>query len=201
MTKRLFDLVVSLFTIALFLPLILVVAAAIAIADGTPIFYRQVRVGKGGRPFRINKFRSMSAVPNVNGPLVTVRGDPRIYPLGRFLRKWKIDELPQLFNVLVGNMSFVGPRPEVEHYVAMYTPGQRRVLELVPGITDVATFKFRDEEEMLSKASDPERFYVEFCMPRKIELNLEYAKNAWLGSDVVVLLKTLKVILFPRRQY
>jgi lipopolysaccharide/colanic/teichoic acid biosynthesis glycosyltransferase len=200
MTKRLFDLLLSFFAIALFLPLLLVVAAAIVIADGTPIFYRQVRVGKGGRAFRINKFRSMSAVSSVNPPLVTVKGDPRIYPLGRFLRKWKIDELPQLFNVLVGNMSFVGPRPEVEHYVAMYTLEQRRVLELIPGITDVATFNFIDEEEMLSKAGDPERFYVEFCIPKKIELNLEYAKNAWLGSDIIVLLKTVGAVLFPRRQ-
>jgi lipopolysaccharide/colanic/teichoic acid biosynthesis glycosyltransferase len=166
-------------------------AVAVKLSDGGPVFYRQERVGEGGRLFAILKFRSMLVNAEKMGLSVTKDGDPRITKVGRFLRKTKLDELPQLWNVLQGDMSFVGPRPEVPCYVEKYTTGQKRVLELRPGITDLATLEFRNEEELLRTAADTEKFYLEYCVPRKIELNLAYAKTANVWEDVKIILRTL----------
>ena len=189
--KRLYDLGFSGMGLLCLSPVFLVLAVIVKVSDGGPVFYRQERVGVGGRRFRIWKFRSMVVDADRLGIAVTRDGDVRITRIGRFLRKTKLDELPQLWNVWVGDMSLVGPRPEVPRYVERYTPEQRVILELKPGITDLATLKFRNEEELLREAEDTERFYVEYCVPRKIELNLEYARGAGLWSDTVIILRTL----------
>lgn len=194
MAKRAFDLFFSVLGLLVLSPLLLLLALLVKLSDGGPVFYRQQRVGQGGRLFAILKFRSMVVNAEKMGLSVTKDGDPRITQIGRFLRKTKLDELPQLWNVLRGEMSFVGPRPEVPRYVAHYTAEQRRVLALKPGITDLATLEFRNEEELLRTAGDTEKFYLEYCVPRKIELNLAYARQANLWEDVKIILRTL----FPR---
>ena len=279
MAKRVFDLFFSVVGLLVLSPVLLVLAVLVKVSDGGPVLFRQQRVGKDGRPFYIVKFRSMVENADDLGLGVTRDGDPRITAMGRFLRKTKLDELPQLWNVLVGDMSFVGPRPEVPGYVARYTAEQRKVLALKPGITDLATLEFRKEEEMLKgemlkaemlkaergkaedggakgkaergkaergkaedggakgkaetlkaetlkaetlkaeirKAEDGgrrtedgargtaeyakyaeeetgdgvERFYLDYCVPRKIELNLAYASRANLGTDMLIILHTL----------
>lgn len=191
MFKRLFDVVLSALGLLVLAPLLGVVAVGVKLQDGGPVFFRQTRVGRFGREFRILKFRSMRVASDREGPAITARGDDRITALGRLLRRTKIDELPQLINVLKGEMSFVGPRPEVPKYVALYTEEQRRVLELRPGITDLASIEFRNEEELLAGADDAERFYVEHCVPTKIELNLRHARRAGMFGDLVIILKTL----------
>jgi lipopolysaccharide/colanic/teichoic acid biosynthesis glycosyltransferase len=172
-------------------PLFLVVAVMVKWGDGGPVFYRQERVGLGGARFRIWKFRTMVVDADRRGIAVTRDGDPRITRIGRVLRKTKLDELPQLWNVFLGEMSLVGPRPEVPRYVERYTEAQRAILQLKPGITDLATLRFRNEEELLRTAEDTETFYLEYCVPRKIELNLEYAAQAGLWQDTLIILKTL----------
>lgn len=189
--KRLLDVVGAACGLVLLSPLFAVIALAIWWYDGFPIFFRQERVGRGGRPFRMWKFRTMVAHAELLGRLLTVGRDPRITPLGHWLRKLKIDEFPQLINVLRGEMSLVGPRPEVEKYVLCYTPGQRRVLDLTPGITDPSSIRYRNESDLLAGANDPERTYVEILMPDKIRINLEYAERASAWSDLVVVLQTL----------
>jgi len=189
--KRSFDVVVAALGLVAVSPVLLLLAAAVKLADGGPVFFCQERVGQGGRLFRIWKFRTMVVNAERLGLGVTRDGDARVTPVGRWLRKSKLDELPQLWNVLVGEMSFVGPRPELPRYVARYTESQRAVLQLKPGITDLATLAFRDEEELLARAADVETCYVGFCLPRKIELNLEYARRASLGRDVQIILRTL----------
>ncbi len=141
------------------------------------------------------KLRSMRVGGAGGGALVTSAGDSRVTPIGRWLRLLKLDELPQFGNVLAGEMSLVGPRPEVARYVSLYSPAQRAVLELTPGLTDPASIAYRNEEEVLARADDPERYYVEVLMPRKIEMNLEYARNASVWTDVVVLLRTAAAVL------
>ncbi|HUX16126.1 MAG: sugar transferase [Phycisphaerae bacterium] len=190
--KRLFDIVLaSLGLLLVGLPM-LAIALVIRLTDRGPVFYRQERVGRGGRPFRIFKFRTMVVGADRMGAHITVGRDPRITRIGHLLRKTKIDELPQLLNVLGGTMSFVGPRPEVPKYVAMYDERQRRVLEARPGITDVASIKYRDEQEILAEAGDDwERVYVEQVMPDKLRLNLEYLQNRSLWTDLKVILKTV----------
>jgi len=194
MSKRLFDLFFSLGGLLVLSPLFLVLAVAVKISSRGPVLFRQQRIGQDGKPFYINKFRSMVANAEKLGLSVTSDGDPRITALGRFLRKTKLDELPQLWNVLVGDMSFVGPRPEVPRYVDRYTAEQKRVLSLKPGITDLATLEFRNEEELLGGAEDTERFYLEYCVPRKIELNLAYADKANVWEDARIILRTLRVL-------
>jgi lipopolysaccharide/colanic/teichoic acid biosynthesis glycosyltransferase len=266
MGKRLFDLVFSVIGLVVLSPLLLLVAMAVKLSSRGSVLFRQQRVGKDGRPFYIVKFRSMVVNAEKAGPSITPDGDPRITRIGRILRKTKMDELPQLWNVLAGEMSFVGPRPEVPVYVARYTAEQRRVLELKPGITDLATLEFRNEEEILREKAEMlkaeklksevrkeesaevepagggrrtdhgplvtgpeetedgrrwtengprttdhglgdkaesrktengdsgdgmERFYIEYCLPRKIELNLAYAKRASVWQDVLIILRTL----------
>lgn len=176
-------------------PFLLAIGLAVKCSDGGPIFFRQRRVGLNGQPFRIWKFRTMIANAEKTGSSVTKDGDARITRIGRTLRKLKLDELPQLINVVRGEMSLVGPRPEVPKYVDQYTAEQRKVLQLKPGITDLATLAFRHEEELLKSADDLEKFYVHFCVPKKIELNLRYAQQANLWQDTKIIFQTL----FPRR--
>lgn len=190
-SKRVFDLIFSVVGLVLFLPFGLVIALAIWVSDRGPVFFRQVRVGLGGRTFKILKFRTMVMNADKMGPSVTKDRDPRITSIGRLLRRTKLDEMPQLWNVLVGEMSFVGPRPEVPRYVERYTPEQRRLLELKPGITDLATLVFRDEETLLKSATNVEEFYVAHCIPRKFKLNIQYAKRANLLEDIFLILETL----------
>ena len=194
MPKRLFDILFSGCGLLLLGPAFLGLALLVKLADRGPILFRQRRVGQGGKLFWILKFRSMVVGAERLGLSVTRDGDPRITRIGRFLRKTKLDELPQLWNVWRGEMSFVGPRPEVPHYVGKYSEAQKRVLALKPGITDLATLAFRNEEELLRTAPDSERFYLDYCIPRKIELNLAYAKSANVWEDIKIILRTLGCI-------
>ena len=188
--KRAVDLVASLAGSLVLLPLMAVVAMVVK-RDGGPVFFRQQRVGRHGRPFGMWKFRTMVVNADKVGPLLTAAGDPRITPVGRWLRRTKLDELPQLFNVIVGDMSLVGPRPEVARYTARYTPEQRAVLDLMPGITDPGTLHYVDEQELLAEAADPERLYVERIMPDKIARNLAYAARATVFTDLAVIVRTV----------
>ena len=191
MLKRLFDIVFSVVGLVVLSPVLLVLAVVVKVSDGGAVLYRQARVGQFGKAFRIVKFRTMVVDAERVGLGITKDGDPRITRVGRFLRKTKLDELPQLWNVLRGEMSFVGPRPEVPQYVAKYTLEQRRVLELKPGITDLATLEFRNEEVLLRGAADTEEFYVRYCVPRKVELNLAYAARASVWEDTKIILRTV----------
>ena len=191
MAKRLFDIFFSALGLMVLSPLLILLGLWVKLADFGPVFYRQVRVGRGGEPFRIWKFRSMAVNADKLGLAVTSGNDPRITRVGRLLRNTKLDELPQLWNVLVGEMSFVGPRPEVPRYVERYTTEQREILKLKPGITDLATLEFRDEEDLLKVQDDVEKFYIEVCVPRKIELNLQYARQASVSGDIWIILQTL----------
>ena len=189
--KRLFDIVASAIGLLVLWPVFLVIAVLIKLEDGGPVFYRQERIGYKGKPFKIWKFRTMVVNADKLGKPLTAGRDPRITRVGYWLRKFKLDELPQLLNVLLGEMSLVGPRPEVPQYVALYAPEQKKVLDLIPGITDPASIMFANEAELLAEASDPEKFYIEHIMPTKIRLNMEYASHATLCSDILVILKTL----------
>ena len=189
--KRALDVVASLAGSLVLLPVFALIGAAIAL-DGGPVFFRQVRVGLGGREFRIWKFRTMIVNADRAGPLLTAAGDTRITPVGRWLRRTKLDELPQLFNVVIGEMSLVGPRPEVARYVAMYTPQQRAVLNLVPGITDPASLHYVDESALLADSADAEQLYVNVLMPDKIRRNLDYAQHATVLSDLRVIMQTIR---------
>lgn len=191
MAKRAFDLFFSVAGLLVLSPLLLLLAIAVKLSSRGPVLFRQHRIGKDGTPFSIVKFRSMVVDAEKLGLSVTRDGDARITAMGRFLRKHKLDELPQLWNVLVGDMSFVGPRPEVPRYVERYTAEQKRVLALKPGITDLATLEFRNEEELLRTAADTEKYYVEYCVPRKIELNLAYAGTANVWEDIKIIFRTL----------
>jgi lipopolysaccharide/colanic/teichoic acid biosynthesis glycosyltransferase len=193
--KRAFDFIFSTLGLVFLFPFFFIIALLIKIEDGGPVLFIQKRIGYRGRPFFMYKFRTMVVDADKKGNLLTVGGDPRITKSGRLLRKFKLDELPQLINVLKGEMSLVGPRPEVEKYVNLYTNEQREVLNLYPGITDPASIKYVDENEVLEKAEDPERVYIEKIMPEKIRLNLEYAKNATVITDFMVIIKTLFEII------
>src|SRR5262249_23330625 len=180
-------------------PLLLVVAILITANDGRPVLFLQERVGYQGKHFRILKFRTMLVSGEMGAVPLTVGRDPRITRVGAWLRKTNLDELPQLINVVLGQLSLVGPRPEVPRYVALYPPEQRRVLDLMPGITDLASIRYRDESELLGAATDAERTYIERIMPEKIRLNLEYAARATVWSDLVVILKTVGILFHPRK--
>jgi len=200
MSKRCFDIILSGGIILLLSPFLLLIGLLVKLGDFGPVFYCQERVGLHGRLFLIRKFRTMYVGADKDGPCVTKSADRRVTRLGVYLRKWKMDELPQLFNVFCGEMSLVGPRPEVARYVKMYTPDQRRVLGVRPGITDLASIEFRNEEDMLSKAADLEQFYINNCMPRKLELNMRYASDASIFSDCIIILKTVFAIFFRCRR-
>lgn len=193
--KRLFDILLSGLGLLIISPLLLIVAIWIKLDSPGPIFYRQVRVGRYNKDFRIFKFRSMR-IGSDKGSLVTIGGrDPRITRSGYFIRKFKIDELPQLINVLVGDMSLVGPRPEVRHYVNYWTKEQMHVLDVRPGITDPASIKFRNENELLAQAEDPEKYYIEVIMQEKIKLYLDYVKKNSLWYDIKLIFQTFWVII------
>ena len=198
MLKRLFDLVIAAFALTLLAPLLLAVALWIKLDSPGPVFFRQERVGKGGRLFRIHKLRTMRVNGLAQGPAITVHDDPRITRCGRLLRHYRIDELPQLIDVVLGRMSLVGPRPEVPRFVALYPPALReQVLSVRPGITDPAALEFADEAELLAQAGDAERTYVEDILPRKLQRQLEYVRRASLASDLAVIGRTLRM-LFAR---
>ncbi len=194
MLKRLFDLTASALGLLILLPLWGAIALAIRLDSPGPILHRAVRVGRNGRTFTLYKFRTMVADAAQHGPGITVSGDPRVTRVGHFLRRWKLDELPQLLNVLRGEMSLVGPRPEDPRYVALYTAEQREILRVRPGITSPASVRFRNEEALLS-TEDWERRYIEDIMPTKLALDLEYVRRANLLCDLTVLWETLLALL------
>ncbi len=193
--KRIFDIVMSGLGLICLSPLFLVLAVWIKCDSAGPVFYRQVRVGRGNKDFRLFKFRSMRPDSDKLG-LITVGGhDPRVTRSGYYIRKYKLDEFPQLINVFVGDMSLVGPRPEVRKYVDLYTPEQLRVLNVRPGITSLASIRYRNENEILAKAEDPDKAYVEQIMPDKIAIDLEYVENASLTNDIKLIFKTFGEII------
>ncbi|WP_377157447.1 sugar transferase [Roseateles sp. UC29_93] len=195
MAKRLFDILCAGVGLLLLSPLLLAVAVWVKLDSRGPVMFRQERVGRFGRSFRIHKFRTMRVDAPTLGPQITIGDDARITRSGRWLRASKVDELPQLWDVLRGAMSLVGPRPEVPRYVAMY-PAELRalVLSVRPGITDPASLSFRNESELLAQAEDPEREYVEVVMPMKLRLAADYVRNASLGGDIRLILATLGAI-------
>lgn len=196
--KRLFDIVASGLGLLALSPMFLIFAIWIKLDSKGPVFYRQVRVGKNNKDFKIYKFRSMR-VESDKGSLVTIGDhDPRITRSGYFIRKFKLDELPQLINVFLGDMSLVGPRPEVRHYVNYWTDEQMHVLDVSPGITDPASIKFRNENELMEKAKDPEQYYIHVIMQEKIKLYLEYVEHANFWYDITLIFKTFKVIITER---
>ena len=196
--KRLFDVIASGCGLLVLSPVFFVMAIWIKMDSEGPIFYRQVRVGRNNKDFRIFKFRSMRVGAD-KGSLVTIGcHDPRITRSGYFICKYKLDEFPQLINVFLGEMSLVGPRPEVRHYVNYWTEEQMHVLDVRPGITDPASIKFRNENELMEKAEDPEDYYINVIMQEKIKLYLEYVKNASLGYDIKLIFQTFKVIITER---
>ncbi|MGH8397655.1 MAG: sugar transferase [Gammaproteobacteria bacterium] len=193
-SKRCFDIIAAAIGIVLLSPLFVFVALLIKTSSPGPIFFKQERIGHQGGPFLIWKFRTMVKDAESLGGALTIGSDLRITWMGDWLRKTKFDELPQLFNVLTGEMSLVGPRPEVEHYVKLYTEEQRKVLDLTPGITDPASIHFKRESQLLGEATQPEHTYINSVMPEKIRLNLEYAKQANFWSDLGVILRTTVAI-------
>lgn len=196
--KRLFDIVASGLGLIVLSPLFLILAIWIKLDSKGPVFYRQVRVGYKNKDFRIFKFRSMRVGAD-KGSLVTIGGhDPRVTRSGYFIRKFKFDELPQLINVFLGDMSLVGPRPEVRHYVDYWTPEQMHVLDVRPGITDPASIKFRNENELMEKTEDPEKYYIEVIMQEKIKLYLEYVEKHSFFYDLGLIFKTFWVIVKER---
>ena len=199
MAKRAFDLLLAGLGLVLLSPLLLAIAIAVKLDSPGPVFYRQQRVGRHGVPFRIHKFRTMAHVERDAGPQLTVGADARITRVGAVLRRHKLDELAQLIDVLQGTMSLVGPRPEVPRYVALYPPELRtKVLSVRPGITCLASIEFRNESELLARAADPEREYVQVVLPRKLALAARYADTASLGLDVRILWRTLRLLLAAR---
>lgn len=193
--KRLFDIVAASCGLLLLSPVFLLLALWIKADSRGPVFYRQSRVGRRNRDFRLYKFRSMRVGADRAG-LITVGGrDPRVTPSGYYIRKYKLDELPQLLNVLRGDMSLVGPRPEVRRYVDLYTPEQMHVLDVRPGITDMASILYRNESELLAHAEDPDRYYVEVVMQDKLRINLEYVANRSFAYDLQLIFKTFRAIV------
>ena len=193
--KRCFDIFASFFGIIFFSPILIICAILVGCGSKGGVFFRQVRVGKNGKEFRIFKFRTMVVDAEAKGMQITVGEDKRITKVGKFLRKTKLDELPQLFNVLVGQMSFVGPRPEVPKYVDMYTKYQRNVLRIRPGITELASIVYRDENEVLAQSDNPEETYINEVMQKKLELNMEYMQKMGLFYDIKLIFKTFLAIL------
>jgi lipopolysaccharide/colanic/teichoic acid biosynthesis glycosyltransferase len=196
MAKRLFDLLLASLGLVLLAPVLLAVAAWVKVDTPGPVFFRQERVGRFGKPFRIHKFRTMAHRPLDVGREITVGADPRITRSGHWLRRTKVDELPQLIDVLAGDMSIVGPRPEVPRYVAHYPPSLRdKVLSVRPGITDFASLQFRRESELLARAADPEREYVEVVMPEKLRYAAQYVDQASLATDLRLIARTVMALV------
>ena len=191
---RCFDIIFSFLGLICLSPVFLIIYIAIITESKGGAIYSQQRIGKGGKPFSLYKFRSMRTDAD-KGSLITIGADSRITRSGRFLRKYKLDELPQLWNVLKGDMSLVGPRPEVERYVKLYTDEQRRVLNVRPGITDYASIQYSDENEILGRAADPEKEYIEHIMPDKINLNMRYINNHTAKEYFKIIFLTLAKIV------
>ena len=194
--KRTFDFLFSAFFLLILSPVFLLIALLIKLDSPGPVFYRAVRVGKKGEPFRLYKFRSMAAGAAVKGPGITHQGDPRVTWVGNWLRRFKLDELPQLINVLVGDMSLVGPRPEVKKFSDMYTNEEMAILSVRPGITDWASIWNPDEGSILAGSTDPDRDYLEKIRPEKIRLQLKYVREQSFWTDLKIIFLTLTTILF-----
>ena len=194
MLKRIFDITLSLFGLIILLPFMLIIAIFIKFDSKGSIFFKQIRVTKGGREFKILKYRTMRAGSDKYSQ-ITVGKDERITKIGSFLRKYKLDEIPQLINILIGDMSLVGPRPEVPKYVAFYTDEQKEILKVRAGITDYASIEFSDENDLLALEKDPEKAYIEKIMPKKIELNKKYLSEISILTDIKIILLTIKKIL------
>lgn len=189
--KRIFDFVCSTLGLIVLSPVLIVIAIKIKIDSDGPVFFKQIRVGKRNKKFEILKFRTMVVDAEKLGRQITVGNDSRITKIGAFLRKYKLDELPQLINVFKGDMSLVGPRPEVPRYVELYSEEQRKVLEVRPGITDLASIRYRDENDLLGEAEDPDELYINTIMPDKLALNLEYINKNNVFVDIYIILKTI----------
>ena len=189
--KRAFDIVSCTLAVLVLFPFGLIIALCIACGSRGGVFYRQMRVGKDNKDFKLLKFRTMRPNADQQGLLITVGADSRITRIGGFLRKYKIDELPQLLNIIKGDMSVVGPRPEVRRYVELYDERQRRVLTVRPGLTDYASLQYISESELLAESADPEKTYIEEIMPAKLELNLQYIEKQSLKEDLKLIFQTL----------
>ena len=194
MLKRIFDIILSLFGLIILLPFMLIIAILIKLDSKGPVFFKQIRVTKNAREFKIFKYRTMR-VGSDKYSQITVGKDNRITKVGAFLRKYKLDEIPQLINVLIGDMSLVGPRPEVPKYAALYTDEQKEILKVRAGITDYASIEFSDENDLLASEEDPEKAYIEKVMPKKIELNKKYISEISILTDIKIILLTIKKIL------
>lgn len=197
--KRLFDAMISTIGLMMLAPVLVAVAVAIKAESAGPVFYRGLRAGRYGKPFRIFKFRTMVMNAHKIGGPSSSADDPRITRVGGFLRRYKLDELPQLLNVLIGEMSLVGPRPEVLQYVAMFSTEEKAILSVAPGITDWASIANSDEGARLAGSPDPEKTYLEEIRPEKIRLQLEYVRGHSFGTDMRILLETFKVLLFKQK--
>ncbi|MFZ1320746.1 MAG: sugar transferase [Ignavibacteria bacterium] len=195
MVKRLFDIIFSIAGLVFLAPLLILITVIIKADSKGPVFYIQKRVGKGNKDFSLFKFRSMRIDSDRSGLLTVGNKDPRITSSGYYLRKYKLDEIPQLYNVLKGEMSFVGPRPEVRKYVEMYNEEQMKVLQVKPGITDLASIKYRNENELLADSDDPEGLYTKEIMPDKLKINLEYISDRSLFKDIRIIIQTLKAVI------
>ncbi len=198
--KRIFDFVASFTAIVLFSPLLILITLCIIIFDSRPVLFRQVRVGINGEDFLLNKFRTMRVMRGTSAGSFDAGDSSRITKIGSFLRRTKLDELPQLWNVLKGDMSFVGPRPEVRKWVDAYPARWAMVLTVKPGITDPASIYYRNEEELLSKADDPAAYYREHILPHKLDLYENYVQTRSFFCDLYLIYKTLEVVLCPKKQ-
>ena len=195
MAKRLFDFLFSVLVLLIITPFLVFISILIKFGSKGPVFFRQVRIGKGGKEFKIFKFRTMVLDADKKG-LLTIGGrDPRVTAIGYYLRKFKMDELPQFINVLLGDMSIVGPRPEVKKFVDMYTQEQRKVLSVRPGITDYASLLYKDENDVLASYPNPEKAYIEIVMPHKLGINLDYVANQSLWMDLKIIALTAKGVI------
>lgn len=195
MLKRIFDFILALIGILFLLPLFILISVIIKVDSSEPIFYKQIRVGKNNKDFKLFKFRTMASGSDKQGLITVGNNDSRITKPGAFLRKYKLDELPQLINVLIGDMSLVGPRPEVRKYVSLYTEKQLNVLSVKPGITDIASIRFSNENELLKGQNEPEKFYIETIMPEKLKLNLEYINKMNFFYDLKLIFMTIQKII------
>ena len=197
MAKRIFDIIVSSIVLIIFLPFGIVISLLIALGSKGGVFYLQERIGKDAVPFKLFKFRTMRKDADKSGKLTVGMKDPRITKVGYFLRKYKLDEFPQFINVWIGNMSIVGPRPEVKEYTDLYSTEQKQVLSVKPGITDYASIEYYSENKLLGESTDPKRTYIEEIMPAKIELNKKYIANPNLVHDIKIMWLTFKKIISP----
>ena len=192
---RFFDILFAILGLIILSPILLVLAIWVRFSSPGPVLYKQIRIGRLGKEFRLLKFRSMYMDADKRG-LLTVGGrDPRITPVGYILRKYKLDELPQLWNVLIGEMSIVGPRPEVKRYVDLYSAQQREILRVRPGITDFASIAYRNENELLAEQADPERYYIEHIMPAKIEINRVFIDSPTVGNYFKAIFNTIGAVV------